>query len=340
MEGFIQHDFVLIVEVLVVVFAVFFLIAYRKNRRLKKDLSRYLLIEERKPVVWLDYSFQSLTLQLMGALDNLAGDPPSVMIGEEVYDVYDWVHKEDVSIRSSIRDFLDGGEKHFSTELRIKNSNGSYGWYSVKGTLVRDKDEFKKRFVVVLENIDKEMSQEKNLLQKAENDLLTGVLNKKTMEERIRLSLENLHPNEHYIFYMIDLDNFKKVNDTLGHIYGDKVITDTAARLKELFPVNTMIGRLGGDEFAVCTCFEAFDDASLQNFMKQKAELIKEKLQATYIYDNLSVDVTASIGIASAPEFGTDFESIYQKADKALYLSKRSGKNRYSIYENSSAGME
>lgn len=322
---------------LLVILAAAVIVMYIRIRRMRKQFSRRLLIEEHKKGIWLDYSFKDLIMELSGAVDTLAGNLPSIMRGEEVFEIYDLVHEEDISIRSGISNFLDTMERHFTAEIRVKTSDGSYGWYSLCATALKDKIDLNERLVVYLENIDRERLQERKLLQKAENDLLTSVYNKKTMEERIGNMLEERRDNQHFIFFMIDLDNFKKVNDTLGHIYGDKVLTDTAAKLREIFKANAVIGRLGGDEFAVCACFEAFDRHNLDDYINQKAQAICDALRETYVSDDVQVVVSSSVGIAVAPESGVEFETIYQKADKALYLSKRSGKDQYSIYKNSGA---
>ena len=173
---------------------------------------------------------------------------------------------------------------------------------------------------------------EKNLVQRAENDMLTGVLNKKTMEEKMSNLLSENKADRYYIFYMVDLDNFKNVNDTLGHIYGDKAIADTGAELTKVFKNQALIGRLGGDEFAVCSSYDAFDEESLKNYIIKKAEQIKEANRRSYTDGANVVNITSSIGISVAPVDGTDFETIYKKADSALYKSKKTGKDRYTLF--------
>ena len=188
-----------------------------------------------------------------------------------------------------------------------------------------------------MENIDSQMTQEKELTEMAENDLLTGILNKKTMESRISAQLEHRIGSENLVFFMIDLDNFKEVNDNLGHAYGDLVLKETAEKIKQVFPSNALIGRLGGDEFAVFVRFDAFDLDNFTEYMTQKGEQLCQSLKAEYANGDHMVEVSASIGIASAPTDGEDFMSVYQKADKALYLSKRSGKDRYNLFQHSAA---
>ena len=131
---------------------------------------------------------------------------------------------------------------------------------------------------------------------------------------------------------MVDLDNFKNVNDTLGHIYGDKAICDTANVLSDIFKTNALVGRLGGDEFAVCATYDAFDEESLSQYIIKKAEKIKAANQRSYTDGASQVNISSSVGIAVAPTDGEDFATIYQRADSALYKSKKTGKNKFTRF--------
>lgn len=300
------------------------------------EKERYDLISEQREMLWLDYTFSPAHLRVHGDIGRLTGFDSLDMMGMEVYEIYDWVNEEVTPIRARIRNFFDSGERYFNTELQLKQLDGSFAWYSMTGTLQKNKRNGKnQRFVVALNNVDMKMTQEKELTAKAENDLLTGVLNKKTMESKVSEVLSHRCANQCYIFFMIDLDNFKNVNDTLGHIYGDRVLTDAASKLKDLFSTHAMIGRLGGDEFAVCSYFEAFDHENLIEYMQQKGEQLCECMRERYECNDLGVNVSVSVGVAAAPVDGENFEEIYQKADKALYLSKRSGKDCFNIFQPS-----
>jgi hypothetical protein len=233
--------------------------------RIASEKERYDLIAEQRETLWLDYSFSPAHLKVDGDIGRLTGFASLDMMGMEVYDIYDWVNEEITPIRANLRNFFDSGERYFNTELQLKLLDGSLAWYSMTGTLQKNKTTGKnQRFVVALNNVDSVRTQEKELTAKAENDLLTGIYNKKTMESKVSDALSHRCGNQCYIFFMIDLDNFKNVNDTLGHIYGDRVLTDAATKLRGIFPSHSMIGRLGGDEFGVCSCFEAFDRENLQ----------------------------------------------------------------------------
>lgn len=161
----------------------------------------------------------------------------------------------------------------------------------------------------------------------SELDKLTELFNKKTMENLCRMKLKTFNENENsnifMAFYVIDLDHFKEVNDLFGHQFGDKVLTEFAKGLKKIFRPNDCIGRFGGDEFVVIV-----DSLPNMEVVIRKAEQIKQ------IAFNLSVEdksrfVTASIGIAIAPQSGRDYDSLFASADKAVYHVKNNGKNGY-----------
>lgn len=305
-----------------------------RNRKLMIDKKRYEIVSKMEGAVLFEFQFSPKRLEFYGDMIEMFGTELDVLQGESVYEVYQYVHEDDKSVRGRIHQFYDGEAKQFTAEIRICNSDKSYGWYRIQGVLDKDlKTGANRRFLGKIEYANQKIEEEKNLVQRAENDLLTGVLNKKTMEEKVTACLQNITGNIHYIFFMIDLDNFKNVNDNLGHIYGDKAIVDTAKRLTEIFHNNAYVGRLGGDEFAVCVSYDAFDEESLKRFIKKKAEKICEVNRRTYVNGEKEVSITSSVGIAIAPDFARDFESIYNMADKALYRSKNGGKNCYHVYE-------
>jgi diguanylate cyclase (GGDEF)-like protein len=126
---------------------------------------------------------------------------------------------------------------------------------------------------------------------------------------------------------MLDLDNFKGINDSLGHLYGDAVISETSLRLKSLFRDSDIIGRLGGDEFAIF-----ISNVSTRNFVEHKAQNICSCISAPILYDNIPKSIGCSVGIAFSSDECKTFKDLYTKADKALYDAKSKGKNRYEFF--------
>ena len=129
------------------------------------------------------------------------------------------------------------------------------------------------------------------------------------------------------------MDNFKQVNDRLGHSFGDQAICDTANKLSLVFSEKDFIGRIGGDEFCVFLCIKN----TVKNphaIAEEKANTLKSILAEYYSNGETSVQVTPSIGISLFPEQATSFKDLFMRADYALYHVKNNGKNNFAIYDS------
>lgn len=318
------------IELLIIMIMLIY--AAKSRQKLMRIQETYDAVSRIDKTIIFEYTFSPKRFELKDKFETIIDKNMKPFMGEAVYDVYEYIHPDDLSIRSRLRKFFESKETFFSSEVRVKGKSGEFDWYRVLGFLEREENGSPKHFVGKLTDASKQITMEKNLVQRAEKDMLTGVLNKKTMEEKISELIAENKADRYYIFYMVDLDNFKNVNDTLGHIYGDKAIADTGAELTKIFKNQALIGRLGGDEFAVCSSYDAFDEESLKNYIIKKAEQIKIANRRSYTDGANVVNITSSIGISVAPIDGSEFETVYKKADSALYQSKKSGKDRYTIF--------
>ena len=161
-----------------------------------------------------------------------------------------------------------------------------------------------------------------NLIHAAEHDEMTGLLNRAYTEKRIRHILESGENTIHALF-AIDVDNFKNLNDTMGHQTGDQFLKNLSEMLKSCFRESDIVGRIGGDEFFVLmkNIYSVFPVA-------EKAETllrISHGLCLNYSELNLSL----SIGISMYPSDGQNLEELYTAADAALYQAKKQGKNQF-----------
>lgn len=175
--------------------------------------------------------------------------------------------------------------------------------------------------------LDNKKSEEKDrmLVQKAETDLLTGLTNKLSTEYKITEYIES-HPGELGMLFVFDIDDFKKINDSRGHAFGDKVLSTIGKRLSATFRVTDVVGRIGGDEFAV-----------FLKHLKNHENVKKEARKLENFFKDFTVDdykITASIGAVVYPDHGKDFVALYHAADKALYMAKRRGKHQLAFYED------
>lgn len=178
------------------------------------------------------------------------------------------------------------------------------------------------------------------LSDEAHNDLLTGIFNKKTFEKRVEEVLKRDHDSKKKAIILLDLDNFKGVNDTLGHAYGDKVLAGVGDILKRVFHADDYLGRLGGDEFCVYLNISDFCQGNYRKHIEEKCAELCQAFANNYTGESENYKISASIGAAVFPDHGKTFGELYKCADKALYASKRKGKDTYTIYEENMPGKE
>lgn len=166
------------------------------------------------------------------------------------------------------------------------------------------------------------------LLHLAETDQLTGLYNKVTTERKIKEYFEE-NPNSQSLLFVLDIDNFKKINDTMGHAFGDEVLREIGQGLKQQFRASDIIGRAGGDEFII-----------LLKHVTEDQYIIREAKKLENFFNGLQVgtytkySVTSSIGCAIFGRDGNTFETLYKQADEALYKAKHRGKNQLAFYKD------
>ncbi|MCL2052195.1 MAG: diguanylate cyclase [Lachnospiraceae bacterium] len=171
-------------------------------------------------------------------------------------------------------------------------------------------------------------SKTKELMVKADTDQLTGLLNKVATERRVIEYMET-YPNEQAIMFVLDIDNFKKINDTMGHAFGDEVLRSLGQQITPIFRSTDIIGRIGGDELIILLK-NIYNDENLLREAEKVARFFHDFKAGEYT----KYSATASIGAAIFPRDGKDFESIYKAADQALYAAKKRGKNQLAFYHD------
>lgn len=170
------------------------------------------------------------------------------------------------------------------------------------------------------------------LIKKADFDQLTEILNKNSFREHTDYTLSRSSTADQRAFLMLDVDNFKGVNDNLGHIYGDRVLSNVGAILRSNFPMSEhIVGRLGGDEFAVFISVPDGVDAT--EYVSGKCSSVCKDFSNNYSGENHDYKISASIGVSLYPKHGKTFEELYHSADVALYHSKHEGKDTYTVYD-------
>lgn len=203
----------------------------------------------------------------------------------------------------------------------------SFYWMRIMGSIFFWDGDESVRMITYRQNIHAQKEQEEELFDQMQRDALTGLYNKSATQEHIREMLRK-DPSRMYAFFIADIDNFKSVNDGLGHAMGDFVLSAFARTFRAQFRDMDIVGRIGGDEFVV------FLPVPGQEWVENKARNVVSCLQQNCINESGACQISSSIGIAFFPEDGTDFETLYRNADKALYETKRRGKNGFTRFRN------
>jgi len=189
------------------------------------------------------------------------------------------------------------------------------------GTLASAMQHMEQKMNEYIQNLDV-------VTRKAETDDLTGLYNREAFQMRVSSYLQRMEgDSQRHAFIMIDVDRFKKINDTYGHVIGDEVLEACADALRKVFRSSDEVVRMGGDEFAVfCKCV-----GDIQQ-VEEKAKGLCAAWRQIRISGLENCRMSVSVGISIAPCDGTTYQELYQKADAALYEAKSRGRDQYVIF--------
>ncbi|MCI5927252.1 MAG: diguanylate cyclase [Pseudoflavonifractor capillosus] len=171
----------------------------------------------------------------------------------------------------------------------------------------------------------------RRLMQKAEEDPLTGLLNKESTARSITDWLNEERCKGFQVLLMVDLDHFKEINDTYGHATGDLVLKKAAQVLRGVFRETDIVGRVGGDEFMVF-----LKNVGNPEVVQRLMSTLNSRIRAVTVDDLPEETLSCSIGAAFYPRHGKDFTLLYENADRALYEAKRAGRNGHAVFESGS----
>ena len=230
------------------------------------------------------------------------------------------VHPEDRRrFRAELYDHVDGRSPHLESEHRLQHADGSWRWMLVRGIAVRDSTGRATRVAGSQTDITERKGSEEKLLHDAFHDALTGLPNRALLMDRLALALQRMRrrPQGLFAVLFIDLDRFKVVNDSLGHVAGDQLLMLVAQRLAECTRPGDTTARFGGDEFVIL-----LEDLGSPAEAEEVALVVQRALALPMDLDGQEVFATASVGVAlSRPEY-TLPEELLRDADTAMYQAK------------------
>lgn len=249
-----------------------------------------------------------------------------VLCEKAVESIVDRKSKVSIFFQHFTKEYLNeiyaDGKIHFEFEYQRVLTDGSIRWVHNEIRFLTDVDNNHLCVMLYVEDIDAEKQKAQKLIEATQIDKMTNLLNRETTMEQIRKIFSNESEATHALF-MIDVDNFKKLNDTLGHQMGDRFLVTLTAEIRKCFRNSDVVGRIGGDEFFAL--MRNISDVSMAARKAKELMLVIQKVCSAYT----EVKLSASIGISLYPENGRTLEILYTKVDDALYEAKRKGKNQF-----------
>ncbi|MGE5547028.1 MAG: EAL domain-containing protein [Solirubrobacterales bacterium] len=209
---------------------------------------------------------------------------------------------------------------------RRKNGDIYPEWLTIN--VIRDEAGRITQYAAIFTDISERKKTEERIRNLAYFDVLTGLPNRRLFTDRLQVAIANAHRHASRLAIMfLDLDLFKRINDTLGHGVGDRVLVETSKRLANVLREGDTVARLGGDEFVILLPeLEHIEDAG------KLAERVIDQVKQPFMVDDHELYVTTSVGIAVYPDDGTTHETLIKNADTAMYRAKDLGRNSYQLY--------
>ena len=251
-------------------------------------------------------------------------------VGDHLEEWLSRIHPDDVDcVRSELDAHIEGHINHFEKEHRLKASDGTFRWMLARGLAVRDSSGRVHRMAGSMTDVSKRRAAQEKLEFDALHDPLTRLPNRALFFDRLQHCIELSIRRPHYRFAVLfmDLDRFKIVNDSLGHLIGDCLLIEATKRIRAAIRDSDTLARFGGDEFTIL--FEDIEDAST---VTCTAERIQNALTLPVELAGQMVVTSASMGIAlSSPSYRRS-EEMLRDADAAMYRAKSCGRARYEIF--------
>lgn len=297
----------------------------RNTEQLYMETERFKLIEEAVDNTEYDYNVFNDSMDTSERDEK--GNRTLIRNFMEHDHLSEVIHPDDLSLcRERFEECLKETVKG-TVEYRLKKKGDSdYLWYRLTYASFADKNDRIVRVVGSAKDITEEKKRSEELEAKIALDGMTGLLNKTAMEDGVEHYLSKRDFRATHAMMMIDTDNFKNVNDNLGHDYGDKVIKFVASTIKDIFRETDFVGRMGGDEFMV------FMKNTTKKIAEERAMRLNDRIRKVFVEKGKTVGISCSIGIAYYPKDGNDYQSLFKAADNALYDAKEAGKDCYRTY--------
>ncbi|NTV89879.1 MAG: EAL domain-containing protein [Clostridiales bacterium] len=255
------------------------------------------------------------------------------LVSKSPIHVSDWeklIHPEDaVFAMQQLKDLTEGKTSNFESIYRVKTDNNQYIWIRTRAMSIRDESGVPIIITGVNSDISEIKNNEEQLKDQAFYDSLTGLPNRTLLIERLNTAIRMSKRNSSKTAILfIDIDNFKKVNDTIGHNFGDELLKEAARRISSQIRDYDTAARFGGDEFVIL-----FHEISDPEQVLELSHRIRNCILEPFIINKTSFHLSCSIGVTICPDDGSTTEELLKNADVAMYKAKDAGKDKVRFYD-------
>ncbi|HEY2380636.1 MAG TPA: EAL domain-containing protein [Terriglobia bacterium] len=299
------------------------------EKALRESEERYALAARGSNDGLWDWNLVDQTVYFSPRWKSMLGHPETE-IGDQPAELFDRIHSSDKDqVDNAIAAHLKGETAHLEAEARLRHKNGTYRWMLIRGMMVCDESGAPHRMA----------GSQTDITGGKVADPLTGLPNRLLFLDRLvqRIDYRKRHPEDLFAVLFLDLDGFKMVNDSLGHLAGDKLLVEVAERLETVLRSTDTVtrlddevtlARLGGDEFAIL-----LNELHLPSDVAAVADRLLSELNRPFKIDDKEIYTTVSIGIAVSTLDYQTAEEFLRDADTAMYRAKSLGKARYEIFD-------
>lgn len=302
----------------------------RTLRLLEKERRRFNILSSMSGDIYFDYDLQNDTIEFTEKYQEIFGGKLQVLHAIDYYEHCGQFQPGDFDrLRNAVR-ALTPQSPVLRTQLRMRTKNGTFEWFEVYIQAMWDSENGGELIGCLgkLTSIHQLKEESLHWKNQATHDYLTGLYNRQAFEMAVQ-QLLYAAPDQPFSLLLLDVDKFKRVNDTLGHQTGDRLLRQVAAMLPTFLRSTDIVARMGGDEFAIL-----MSGTGDRNVLRRKASAICEAFGSA-IEPDYRRGISSSIGISIYPDDGRDYRELLQKADTALYAVKGQGNGGFAFYHES-----
>lgn len=304
---------------------------YKNNlKNLEIEKERYKIIYDISDDIIFEYNIENDELKFSEKYKKIFNKETLIQNATKKIKTCSMLYRDDIKLVSNFFKNVIENNKNEQIEIRLKAKNNIYKWFMLTSSILYNSNNNPIKLIGKLHNIDTQKKEKNKLIEKTQIDTLTKLLNRAATEKFIDDYLKTSSINSISALMIIDVDGFKQVNDTYGHLLGDAVLMDIADKIKKVFRKNDIMGRFGGDEFVVF-----MKDMSNEEAINKKAHELCSEIRNIYSNEVSEQKISISVGISITPKINSSsrtYKSLFENADIALYIAKEKGKDRFEIY--------